>query len=72
MNNQNHSKANKKKKHLNRMDKLFIEKTNNEHIKPATMAAMCGVHISTIYKELKHGEVTRRRARCCDGYNDKR
>lgn len=60
VNNQNHNKTNKRKKHLNRMDKLFIEKTNNEHIKPVTIATMCGINLSTIYKKLKNGEVTRR------------
>jgi len=62
MNKQNNIKTTGKRKHLNRIDKLFIEKAHNEKIHVSTIAAMCGVHVSTIYKELKHGEVTHRRS----------
>ena len=48
MNKQNNIKTTGKRKHLNRIDKLFIEKAHNEKIHVSTIAAMCGVHVSTI------------------------
>ena len=58
MNTQDNIKTTRKRKHLNRMDKLFIENARNKKMPVATIADICDVHISTIYKELKRGKVT--------------
>lgn len=46
-------------KHLTFTDRLQIEAWQKVGIKPAKMAALLGVHISTIYRELKRGVYTR-------------
>lgn len=48
-----------KYKHLTFTDRLQIEAWQKVNIKPAQMAAELGVHISTIYRELKRGVYTR-------------
>lgn len=46
-------------KHLTFTDRLQIEAWQKVGIKPAKMAALLGVHVSTIYRELKRGVYTR-------------
>lgn len=46
-------------KHLNRTDRLRIEKWLNAGLKPKEIAEKLRVHISTIYRELKRGEYDR-------------
>ena len=47
-----------KYKHLTFTDRLKIEAWQKVGVKPAQMAAELGVHISTIYRELKRGVYT--------------
>ena len=46
-------------KHLTFTDRLQIEAWQKVGIKPAKMAELLGVHVSTIYRELKRGVYTR-------------
>lgn len=43
-------------KHLTFNDRLKIEAWQKVGVKPAVMAAELGVHLSTIYRELKRGQ----------------
>lgn len=46
-------------KHLSFTDRLRIESWEKANVKPKDMAEMLGVHISTIYRELKRGRYER-------------
>jgi IS30 family transposase len=62
MNTEHHSKTIRKGKHFNRNDKLFLESIYNNRVDIPKIAAVFDVHISTIYRELKHGKVTHLRS----------
>ncbi|WP_455557763.1 IS30 family transposase [Agathobaculum hominis] len=47
-------------KHLSKTDRLRIETHKKDGLSPKEIAEILGVHISTIYRELKRGEYTHR------------
>lgn len=47
-------------RHLTKTDRLIIEKYLKRKISPAEIAEDIGVHISTIYREIKRGQVLQR------------
>jgi IS30 family transposase len=47
-------------KHLTKTDRLRIEAHTRDGLKPKEIAEILGVHISTIYRELKRGRYTHR------------
>ena len=45
-------------KHLSKSDRIRIETLNNDGKTPKEIAEVVGVHISTIYRELRLGEAS--------------